>query len=523
VTELSPPERREDIGPRLMTLVRKELVRPDRSATSGDEAFRFRHLLVRDAAYASLTKEQRADLHARFADWLVRIAGERAAEYEEVIGYHIEQAYQYRTELGLTDELTTSLRTRATVHLRAAGMRAAGRNDQHAAGNLLRRAAALTVDDRERAELLLHVAATCVEAGAFEEANAWYADAAAAAERAGDEELGLRVEVTRLDVSSILDPAFDEDRLMALADRLEQVARKADRKAGQTAAEVARADVSLMHCRWMDSLHALERARELAQPLEDPGLWNRLQVQSWNSLRYGPVPAPQAVSRMMAERAGGSERVPQQEALAAVLMAMEGRFDDARAHLRDARDFLRERGMLMRLGGSSLAGYAIEALAGDYEAANADLAAGIAILNEMGETGVLSTLAAMQSHALYALGRREEAEAAIQLAQKTGAPRDIATQASWRQVAAMLAADDGRHVDARRHIDEALEMVDPTDFLELRGETFESLAHVEARAGHPEAWRSALERAIEEHDRKGNLVAVARVRARVDQGPSGAV
>ena len=79
VAELSPPERRDELGPRLMTLVRKELVRPDRSATTGDEAFRFRHLLVRDAAYASLTKEQRADLHARFADWLERIAGGQAA------------------------------------------------------------------------------------------------------------------------------------------------------------------------------------------------------------------------------------------------------------------------------------------------------------------------------------------------------------------------------------------------------------------------------------------------------------
>jgi class 3 adenylate cyclase len=63
VSELSPPERREELGPRLMTLVRKELVRPDRSATTGDEAFRFRHLLVRDAAYASLTKDRRRAAH----------------------------------------------------------------------------------------------------------------------------------------------------------------------------------------------------------------------------------------------------------------------------------------------------------------------------------------------------------------------------------------------------------------------------------------------------------------------------
>ena len=119
VAELSPPDRREDLGPRLMTLVRKELVRPDRSATTGDEAFRFRHLLVRDAAYASLTKEQRADLHARFADWLERIAGDRLLEYQEVIAYHLEQAHRYRSELGLADELTTALGPRAAEHLRA--------------------------------------------------------------------------------------------------------------------------------------------------------------------------------------------------------------------------------------------------------------------------------------------------------------------------------------------------------------------------------------------------------------------
>jgi predicted ATPase len=129
VTELSPPERREELGTRLMTLVRKELVRPDRSGSTGDEAFRFRHILVRDAAYGSLPKEHRADLHARFAAWLERIAGERQLEYEEVMAYHLEQAHRYRAELGLSDELTRSLAANAASHLRAAGLRALGRHD----------------------------------------------------------------------------------------------------------------------------------------------------------------------------------------------------------------------------------------------------------------------------------------------------------------------------------------------------------------------------------------------------------
>src|SRR5205823_8252030 len=114
-------------------------------------------------AYASLTKEQRADLHARFADWLERIAADRLLEYEEVIGYHLEQACIYRSDLGLTDELSTSLRARAVAHLRSAGMRALARNDLPAAGNLLARALPLLEEDRERAELLLHIGGCAIE------------------------------------------------------------------------------------------------------------------------------------------------------------------------------------------------------------------------------------------------------------------------------------------------------------------------------------------------------------------------
>src|SRR6185312_2952454 len=47
-----------------------ELIRPERPQLPGDDAFRFRHLLIRDAAYDAVPKTVRADLHHRFADWL---------------------------------------------------------------------------------------------------------------------------------------------------------------------------------------------------------------------------------------------------------------------------------------------------------------------------------------------------------------------------------------------------------------------------------------------------------------------
>jgi hypothetical protein len=110
-------------------------------------------------------------------------------------------------------------------------------------------------------------------------------------------------------------------------------------------------------------------------------------------------------------------------------------------------------------------------------------------------------------------------EAAVRLAQETGALNDIATQADWRSAAAQLAADDGRRSDAERIIGEAIALVEPTDFLELRARAFEALARVEARAGRTDGWKAALGRALAEHDRKGNLVDARRVRELLASGP----
>ncbi|TMB84226.1 MAG: zinc-ribbon domain-containing protein [Chloroflexi bacterium] len=87
ISELVPEAERRELPVQLLALTRKELVRPDRSEFAGEEAYRFRHLLIRDAAYQAMPKATRAELHARFADWLGRVAGDRLAEYEEIIAY----------------------------------------------------------------------------------------------------------------------------------------------------------------------------------------------------------------------------------------------------------------------------------------------------------------------------------------------------------------------------------------------------------------------------------------------------
>ncbi|MGH2392911.1 MAG: ATP-binding protein, partial [Candidatus Limnocylindria bacterium] len=114
VTEMAPEPMRPQVRDRLASLTRMELVRPDQASFAGEEAYRFRHLLIRDAAYQALAKQTRSELHERFAAWLERVADDRLAEYEEIIAYHLEQACRYRLELGPPDEHAGELAARAS-------------------------------------------------------------------------------------------------------------------------------------------------------------------------------------------------------------------------------------------------------------------------------------------------------------------------------------------------------------------------------------------------------------------------
>jgi len=89
----------------------------------------------------------------------------------------------------------------------------------------------------------------------------------------------------------------------------------------------------------------------------------------------------------------------------------------------------------------------------------------------------------------------------------------LKTSAAGLSFAFTLAADP------RTLIGEAVAMAEPTDFTEYRAGVFEALAHVEARAGRAGGWRSALDRALAERERKGNLAGAQHVRALIEKGP----
>jgi hypothetical protein len=163
VTALAPQPVRAQIPGDLLALVRKELVRPDRSHIPGDDAFRFRHLLIRDTAYESLPKAVRAEFHQRFAEWLDQ-HGE-LFEQDEIVGYHLERAAQYQAEVGDDPAVLERLTAMAAERLGRAGRAAGARGDAHASLNLLRRAHDLLPEGPARRSLVPDLALALETAG----------------------------------------------------------------------------------------------------------------------------------------------------------------------------------------------------------------------------------------------------------------------------------------------------------------------------------------------------------------------
>ena len=129
----------EDIGDALDELLLRDLVvEESRASISGEQAYKFKHVLIREVAYAGLSKSSRADLHYAFAQWL----GERAGdELLEIRAFHLDQAARLLTELD--GAAPPDLREEAAAMLTTAGHRALSREAFRSARKLLLRAVEL--------------------------------------------------------------------------------------------------------------------------------------------------------------------------------------------------------------------------------------------------------------------------------------------------------------------------------------------------------------------------------------------
>jgi len=517
VAELSPESARAEVGGHLQTLVRKELIRPDPATFAGEEAFRFGHILVRDAAYQSIPKAARAELHERFAVWLERKAGERATEYEEIIGYHLEQAFRHRSELGPVDERGRELALHAGERLASAGLRARARGDMSAAVSLLSRAVTLLPD---RLDLMPKLADVRVETGDLARATAVLAEAAERAAAVGEKRIELLAELERAFIELVSSPEAKHVEIVEQAKRAIPVFKAAGDDAALARAWRLISFVDGLACRWGARAEALERALVHAERAGDKRQEAAVLGALGQSLYFGSTPAAEGIRRCeeLLERAGGLPRV-EASVLASLagLQAMQRRFEEARQNYRRGNAIENDLGFKLRAAGGSMLRASVEVLAGDLIAAEAELRWGFEVLDEMGEKGFLSTVAAMLAGVTYEQGRYEEAERLAEISEQATADDDLISQVLWRVARARLLARRGELDEAERFAREAVTLMAETDELDRQGDTLLGLADVLRLAGREDEAAAAVEEALVLYERKENLVSADRARELLGQ------
>jgi class 3 adenylate cyclase len=486
-----------EVDRRLTALVRKELVRPDRAQLAGDDAYRFRHLLIRDAAYEALPKAARADLHHRFADWLQQ-NGQSLVELDEILGYHLEQASRYHEELGQSD---VELADRAASRLAAAGRTSVSRSDGRAARSLFERALAL----RKQLDIILVVDfAECTVATDIQTGIDALDEAADAAERAGD--------ATGAALARAAAAELRLERGEASGEELERLAR-----AALPLLEAVGDEAGLARG-WDLLAHGLYRTRsrydEVEQAAEQALLHQRLAGEKRSYppeilfvLLAGSRPVAEVLQRL--DSLAEEYTHPRVDLYRAICLAMLDRTAEAQALGAAAAERFRE------LAGRSPWFWELDEYAGNYAAAAEQLRDFCDYLTEQGRSATAAGFALTRGRMLCAVGRYDEAEQLAAQGHDLGDKHDPLTQSLWRRVAALVAAHRGEHSEAERLAREALTYSQETESPKGQGDAYYDLAEVLQAAGLRDEAAAAWHEALDRYERKGIIPLARRVRERL--------
>jgi tetratricopeptide (TPR) repeat protein len=502
-------------------LVAKELVRPGRPTLAGEDAFRFGHALVRDAAYESLPKEERARLHERYADWLEQTLGESASEGEEFLGYHLEQAWRYREALGEEGEHLADLALRAGSHLDVAARRALARADLPAAIGLLDRALELLPETSAvRLGLMPELAYALLQVGPHERSEAVAAAAIEAARKASDRRVEWHAAVIRTVTRMYVDPGGVElERVRAEAEEAAAVFELLDDDLGR-----ARLGQIVGEMEWLvghvevasqADETALFYARRAGSRQDEVGMFGAL---GWG-LAFGPAPVGEARERY-ARALPEAGRDHTLESLAslwlAVLDGLEGRAIEAEARLARARAGLVEVGLGSWVEIADLIGGRVAALAGDLALAEQRLRAASETFARDGNRWLERVAEVVLLRVVHEQGRDEEAfelgKRLESMPVRVGVPDEMILL-SGRGV--VLAAR-GRLDEAEPLAREAVGLAATTDVLDFHGDVLVDLATILHLDRRDVEAVSALEEAIGLYERKGNVVSAAKARGQLD-------
>ena len=483
------------------------MIGPERPVVAGEDAFRFRHLLIRDAAYDSLPKAARADLHLRFAAWMSR-QGADLVELDEIVGYHLEQALHYQAELGLArDEAVTAAAVR---HLSAAGGRANDRGDPEAAASLLARAVAMLPPG----QIDLAAETNLIDAllwGGATDAALRSAESLASRARATGAKVGeLCGQIMAGHVRLFVAPGGIADPLEALIRRALPVFQAADERVALHVAYFTLAWVKQLRGgsargsrRWSERSRIAPSGPAISGRGAAAHAW-MAPCPSWTCSPGWTSPSSIRCTTPGSTRTGHTRwrcsaastrpvpssprRGPRWQSAGA-----DSRWRSSPASTRPRSNSWRA--IPLRPQTSPPRGAASwRAWVSATSKPRCSLAWPASCAS--------STASTMPTSWWSASGGWARATTARQ-------------GAGWRQAKAVLLARRGHHAEAEEHVRAAVAIAETTDLLNNRADAYADLAEVLALGGKADEATEALEQALERYERKENLVMARRTRDRL--------
>jgi class 3 adenylate cyclase/tetratricopeptide (TPR) repeat protein len=521
VSELVEDEVQPGLKRDLEVLVTKQLVR---QLPEEEVLYRFGHQIIRDTAYGSLLKRARAALHERFVTWAERVNRERGREleFEEILGYHLEQAYTYRTGLGVVDQGAIEVGERAAAKLSNAGRRALGRGDLPAAGSLLQRSVHLLPPESPfRLELLVDLGETYAQTGRFDDAAVVLDEAIERAVQTGLARFEVRARLERAQV----DRFRGVDGAIAGA---AQAARQAvavleplGDDAGLARAWRTLVLVEVVQGRFAGASEASENVIRHAQAAGDARIASRAATPIAYILLHGPAPIATAIPQcedLLSSVKGDRKTEAVIAGTLGVLRAMRGEFAEARALYQQGQAMLEELGGGIDAASTSLDSHRVEVLAGDLAAAERELRRDYDSLLALDETFFRSTISAHLAYVRLLAGDPDEAIVFSATAEAIGEEDDAELGTLWRLARALALATRGEAEAARTLAEEAVARARTTERSLLQAQALAALGQVRRELGDPETQSGPpLREALALYEAKGDEVSAARIRELVVQ------
>jgi predicted ATPase/class 3 adenylate cyclase len=449
-------------------LLREFLLREPRSSISGETAYRFKHLLIREVAYAGLPKLARAQHHARFAEWLAERTGE---ELIEIRAYHLDQAVEFLVELeGAAPEELAQQTGGALVK---AANRAMAREAYTIARTLALRAL----------ELRPTLSARYTAARAAWRLQDWAAVQVEMAKvRDEAHEQGERVlnalALTALGEASIKREG-DVAQARALVDRALEILENEDDSTAHFDVLVVRATVASWQGSESDAVRFMERAYVIAL---DAGRKDQQTIAAQTLARTHIMRLELDEAELLLTRAlelageSGSARGRVSATLSyGWLLAAKGELDEAESVFEEVRTTAAELGVEPAITSALLHLGMVVRLKGDHKRAEKLLREALRMTAARGDRGLLPDHQAVLAATLADLGKVDEAERLALEARRNASPEDTACKIIAATALAAVRAVQGRDGEAEGLFRSALELTGAGGFEVFEIEPLERL------------------------------------------------